>query len=283
MTTPNTTVRTDIDEIIPLIIYPAARDAAEFGAPLPQIIQPYDISGKPGKSLSIPKWAALADAIEVDEGEDYGDFEKMTTTESTFTPTKKKKGVIVTDEAIEDANEDVLKRAGRKIGISVARKDDKDAIALFTGVTTHTQGGTTSALTASMFMDGITDLEMQPVDDLNELKFAHSPKVLNVLKKELLQNSNYGVWQPLIDSELARKFRMGEFLGVKCVPDGHIAYTSYAVGCMWHDEAFGRVKKSALTIVKERKESADCWILYGKQRYVYGEVEDGYAVKFTNQ
>ena len=92
---------------------------------------------KGAKSVTVPKVAqmtasALADGVDLGGSEDLG----MTTTSLTTGEIGLK--VILTDKLIRQENEDAFRIVGRQMGDAVARKKDRDVIALFSAL----NGGT---------------------------------------------------------------------------------------------------------------------------------------------
>src|SRR3990167_2123629 len=118
------------------IVIEQARFTAEHNAPMLGMMERMRLP-KGAKSVTVPKVAqmtaaALADGVDLAGSEDIG----MTTTSLTSGEIGLK--VILTDKLIRQENEDAFRIVGRQMGDAVARKKDRDVIALFTAL----NGGT---------------------------------------------------------------------------------------------------------------------------------------------
>ena len=118
------------------IIIGQARYTSEHNAPMASLVEHFTL-GQGNKQLTIPKVgqmtaSGLTDGVDMVNSEDIG----LTTTDLTTGEVGLK--VIVTKKLIRQFNEDVFKMVGRQVGDAMARKKDRDLIALFAGL----NGGT---------------------------------------------------------------------------------------------------------------------------------------------
>jgi hypothetical protein len=119
------------------------RYTAEHNAPMMSLIEKMRL-GKGEKSITVPKVGQmsatnLADGVDLASSEDIG----MTSTSLTTGEVGLK--VILTDKLVRQENEDAFRIVGRQMGDAVARKKDRDAIALFPALNGGVDLGSTSA------------------------------------------------------------------------------------------------------------------------------------------
>ncbi|KMY78646.1 N4-gp56 family major capsid protein [Leuconostoc mesenteroides] len=96
-----TTLEQMIDpEVMGEMILAQLPKAIKFGA-----IAPIDdtLSGRPGDTITVPRWKYIGDAKDVAEGAAI-DYEKLTNSTDTFTVKKAGKGVQLTDESVLSGN-----------------------------------------------------------------------------------------------------------------------------------------------------------------------------------
>jgi len=274
------TKTTDLDGLIQ-IIYEAARETSVVTPVMRNVVTDYDIRSKPGNTLYVPKFGVLT-AEAVAEGEDYNNPQTMGTSKITAVAAKAKTQVILTDEDADDQNEDLMKRFGREAGRALAKKDDQDALALFSGFSAGISKAN-SAMTVGFFGAAQTQLSAVPVPSMGagDLVCVLHPYQLHALKMSLVNNSTYGSNLSLApaEGEIAKRFQAKELWGVNIFEDGNISVDSNsdAYGAMFHKEALGRLTKKPLWIEHERNASQDAWELNAGMRYKYFEVEDTFG------
>ena len=161
------------DIIIPEVM------AASISAKLPHAIKfatlalmTNELMGKPGDTLSMPKYAYVGDAADVAEGEAIS-VSALTQSKTTATVKKAAKAIGITDEAL-GAGMGVLNEAENQILMSVASKIDGDCVSALSGVkanmtTTIASGGklNSSAISNALVkfgeeLDGIKVLFVTP-------------------------------------------------------------------------------------------------------------------------
>lgn len=274
------TQTTDLDGLVQ-IIYEAARETSVVTPVMRNVVTDYDIRNKPGNTLYVPKFGILT-AEAVAEGEDYNNPQTMGTTKVTAVAAKAKTQVILTDEDIDDQNEDLMRRFGREAGRALAKKDDQDALALFSGFSTGISYANT-AMGITHFAAAQTQLVAVPVPSTGagDLVCVLHPYQIHALKMSLVNNSTYGSNLSLAPAEgdIAKRFQANDLWGVTIYQDGNISIdgSSDAYGAMFHKEAIGRLTKKPLYIEKERNASQDAWELNAGMRYKYFEVEDTFG------
>ncbi len=115
-------------------------------------IAPIDttLEGRPGSTITIPKFKYIGDATDVAEGAAI-DYTKLETESVQYTIKKAAKGVKLTDEAVLSGYGDPVGEAQRQIRMSIASKIDNDIVT--------TAQGTTLSVTHAIDLDLIDQLE----------------------------------------------------------------------------------------------------------------------------
>jgi hypothetical protein len=118
------------------IILSSARYTEEHNAPALALIEQFSLPSG-AKTVTVPKvgqmsMSDLQDGIDIVDEEDIG----MTTIDLTASEVGAK--VILTDKLVRQSADNVFSIIGRQLGDGMARKKDKDVIALYTGL----NGGT---------------------------------------------------------------------------------------------------------------------------------------------
>jgi len=118
------------------IILSSARYTEEHNAPALALIEQFSLPAG-AKTVTVPKVGSMSmsdlqDGIDIVDEEDIG----MTTIDLTASEVGAK--VILTDKLVRQAADNVFSIIGRQLGDGMARKKDKDVIALYTGL----NGGT---------------------------------------------------------------------------------------------------------------------------------------------
>lgn len=92
-------------------------------------IAPIDttLQGRPGNTITVPKYEYIGDAKDVAEGEKI-DYTKLTTKDSEATIKKVAKGVSITDEAVLSGYGDPVGEGVKQVTMSIASKIDNDTV-----------------------------------------------------------------------------------------------------------------------------------------------------------
>ena len=267
------TVTSDLNGLLP-IIYKEARMTAIETPIMRNLVTKYDIKNKPGQRVDIPKWGTVT-AEALTQGVDMTNMQTLGTSSLPFTVGEAGAQTGVTDDDIEDANDDVIKKHGRILGEAIATKDDVDALTLFSSLSGGL-GAAGATITLGYFTATLTQLRAAYAK--GEYYCVLHPYVYHDLAESIILNSSYG---QLLEagSDIAKKFRAKEFMGVGIYEDANITVDASddSYGAMFTKECFCRVDKRPLRIEKERDASLRGWELNATTRYIYGEVEDTFG------
>lgn len=127
-------------------------------------IAPIDttLQGRPGDTITVPKYAYIGDAQDVAEGAAI-DYTALETSTTTVTVKKAGKGVELTDEAVLSGYGDPQGEAQRQVRMSIASKVDNDILA--------------TAMTAPLKLAAGTAIDLDLIDKI-EATFVDAPDAI---------------------------------------------------------------------------------------------------------
>ena len=136
------------------------------------------LQGKPGDTITIPKYAYIGDAGEVAEGAAVTP-EMLTASTTEVTVKKAMKAVTLTDEAVLSGYGNPVGEANNQLALSIASKVDEDAMTALQGATLSYTG------TDVISYDGIVDAVDVFEEEINTEKvmFVH-PKQVTQLRHD---------------------------------------------------------------------------------------------------
>jgi len=134
-------------------IIAAARYTEEHNAPAMALIESFSL-GKGEKQVTVPKVSQMEVSNLVD-GQDIVDEEEIGMTTVDLTSSEVGAKVIITDKLLRQSAVNVMSIIGRQLGDAMARKKDKDVLALYTNLNSGTKLGTAGTEFKSTNVAGI--------------------------------------------------------------------------------------------------------------------------------
>ena len=163
------------------IIFSAARYTEEHNAPAMALTEKFSLP-KGSKQVTVPKvgqmtMSDLQDGVDIIDEEDIG----MTTVDLTAAEVGAK--VILTDKLVRQSAPNVFSIIGRQLGDGMARKKDKDVLALYTNLNGGTKlGAATKYMKASNLQGIIAYAKANKFG--SQLYILHHPNAVAYLSKE---------------------------------------------------------------------------------------------------
>jgi len=156
------------------------------------------LQGRPGSTITVPKYAYIGDAEDVAEGVEAGTT-VLTTSTASYKVKKAMKAVTLTDEAVLSAYGNPVGETNSQLGMAIASKVDNDVMdALLTATLIKDQS--TDTISYNGIVDAI-DL-FQEEDNVEKVMFI-APQQATELRKDsnFISREKYGN-QVMIDGEI---------------------------------------------------------------------------------
>ena len=163
------------------IIISAARYTEEHNAPAMALTEKFSLP-KGAKQVTVPKvdqmtMSDLQDGVDIIDEEDIG----MTTVDLTAAEVGAK--VILTDKLVRQSAPNVFSIIGRQMGDGMARKKDKDVLALYTNLNGGTKLGAATKFMKASNVQGI--IAYAKANNFgSQLYILHHPNAVAYLSKE---------------------------------------------------------------------------------------------------
>lgn len=172
-------------EVLAGLIEQKLVDAMKF-APLAMVDN--TLVGRPGSTVTLPQYAYIGDAADVDEGDD---IEIGQLSQSSVEATVKKigRGVQITDEAVLSGYGDPVNEAAMQLGLALGTKIDDDVLAVLAAIGT----GKTETVDDILSSDAIAKALVKFGEDLD------GPKVLLIAPQQLYQLRINEEWIPVTE------------------------------------------------------------------------------------
>ncbi len=225
--------------------------------------------GRPGSTITVPKFKYIGDADDVAEGEAI-DLALLETTTEDFTIKKAGKGVEITDEAVLSGLGDPIGEAARQLTMSIANKVDNDVLAaLDTTSLVYSEGTAWDLDTISNAIDIFNDEDDEP------MVLIMNPKDAAQLRKAVA-----GDWERASDlgDDIIVRGTYGAVLGAqvvrsKKVPEG----TAYLV----KEGALAIYMKRNVEIENDRDIVRKTTVITADQHYGAHLYDESKAIKIT--
>lgn len=267
---------TSLNDLLPSIVAEAMFVANERSI-MRGLVKNYNIPSNSGKTITVPIYPAQT-AAALTEGDEISNTE-VATSGVTLTVATNAIRTIVTDLARTSSASNVVADIGRLFGEAIAKKIDKDLIALFTNFAT-TVGGNTTTFTPALLANAIAKLRNNAVPSENLACVIH-PYVAYDLKASLTNtyaNPNAGV----IQNDAMRTGYVGTLFGVPVFESANITDTTGdSIGAVFHRDALGLAMIGDITIETQRRASYLGDDIIASCHYAVGEIYDLYGIKLS--
>ncbi len=139
------------------------------------------LAGRPGDTITIPKFGYIGDATDVAEGTAIT-ISQMSTSTTTAKVKKAGKGVELSDEAVLSGYGDPIGEANRQLLMSIASKIDDDAMKALNGASmSHDISASNKIISYEAIVDAVDKFEEEDYEA--KVIFVH-PKQVTQLRKD---------------------------------------------------------------------------------------------------
>jgi hypothetical protein len=264
------------------IIIANCRYTAESATPCQNLIEKFTL-GKGEKQLTIPK-VGTVDMDDLTDGIDIVASKDITLNTKDLTTSEVGGKFILTDKLLRQFNEDVFAMVGRLGGDAMARKKDKDIIALFPAL----NGGASLGLAASALLlknavgciaYSFAKLYPDPVS------VVHHPNAIAALSKDAaaIGATYYAGILPGLSEELLRRFFKIQINGINFFWDANIVpdASEDGIGAIFSKSAMAILESQAMNVERERDASLRAWEIVTVADYGVFEIDDTYGAPMT--
>jgi len=273
------TTTTTLNDLLPQIVAEAMFVASERSI-MRGLVKNYSIPAGQGKTITVPRYP-IQNAAALTEGEEVANT-AVSTDGVTLTVSTVAVRTLVTDLVRASAASNVVADLGRLFGEGIARKMDKDLLALFSGFSVGV-GSDSTAMSAALVAQAVARLRSNAVPG-DALACVVHPFVAYDLKANLTNtfaNPNAGIIQ---NAAMADGY-VGMLFGVPVFESSNIADTGTAgdyVGAVFHRDALGLAMIGDINIETQRRASYVGDDIVASAHYAVGELYDGYGCKITS-
>lgn len=201
--------------------------------------------GVPGDTITVPKYAYVGDASDVDEGI-LADATKLSSSSAPYKVKKAVKAVTLTDEAVLSGYGNPVGETNNQLGLSIASKIDADAITVL-----QTAGLSKDNSSAYISYDGIVDTIDLFNEEVNTDKVMFiNPKQVTTLRKDadFISADKY-------NNNVIMRGEIGMIANARIVPSRRIVETAGVYNCpimQLNSEVQTEDETPALTIFMKR-------------------------------
>ena len=179
------------------------------------------LQGRPGSTITVPKYVYIGDAEDLGEGVD-ATATTLTTTTAEYTIKKAVKQVRLTDEAVLSGYGNPVGETNNQLGLALASKVDQDVMdALQTASKTY--DGSASAISYNGIVNAIDKFEEE--ENVEKVMFIHPSQVTELRKdSNFIDRNKYGN-QVMVNGEI------GIVANARIVPSKRVPYKNGAFIC----------------------------------------------------
>lgn len=271
---------TSLNDLLPSIVAEAMFVASERSI-MRGLVKNYSLSAGQGKTVTVPRYPVQT-ATSLTEGDEISNTE-VSTDGATLTVTTAALRTLVTDLALASAASNVVADIGKLFGEAIARKIDKDLMALFDGFSS-TVGDGTAALAPADIFKAVAKLRTLGVPADGMVCVLH-PAIAYDLKAALTTNGNTpyaaGAFGDVANEAMRMGF-VGQLAGIPIYESANMANTGTAgdyKGAVFHRDALGLAMIGDIQIETQRRASYLGTDIVAACHYGVGEIYDGYGVE----
>lgn len=238
------------------------------------------LQGRPGSTITIPKYVYIGDAEDLAEGVKANEA-KLTTTTAEYTVKKAVKQVRLTDEAVLSGYGNPIGETNNQLGLAIASKVDNDVFdALLTSRVVY--DGSADTISYNGIVDAID--YFQEEDNVEKVMFVHPSQVSELRKDDnFISREKYGN-QVMINGEI------GTVANARIVPSKKVPVENGAFTCpiveLRAEDQTGDDELAAVTIflkrnvnVETKRELEDYTTLIGAdEHYTVGLTDESKVV-----
>lgn len=177
------------------------------------------LSGQPGNTITVPKYAYIGDAEDVAEGVAMGTT-VLTATTTQATVKKAGKAVEITDEAALSGYGDPIGEATNQLTMAIAAKVDNDCLDALTGASL-TYDGTAATIGYDGVVKAVDLLEDESDSPVSKIIFVHPKQVTQLRLDEDFKDKNK---YPL---DVIMNGTIGSVAGCQVVPSKKVKLVTY--------------------------------------------------------
>jgi len=179
------------------------------------------LQGRPGSTITVPKYKYIGDADDLAEGVDATAV-KLTTTTAEYTIKKAVKQVQLTDEAVLSGYGNPVGETNSQLGKALAAKVDNDVMAALL-TATKTYDDSAHAISYNGVVTAIDKFEEE--ENVEKVMFIHPYQVTELRKdSNFIDRNKYGN-QVMVDGEI------GMIANARIVPSKKVPYSNGAFIC----------------------------------------------------
>jgi len=179
------------------------------------------LQGRPGSTITVPKFVYIGDAEDLGEGLDATESQ-LTHTTAEYTIKKAVKQVRLTDEAVLSGYGNPVGETNNQLGLALAAKVDNDVMAALL-TATKIYDGSAAAISYNGVVSAID--KFQEEDNVEKVMFIHPMQVTELRKdSNFIDRSKYGN-QVMVNGEI------GMIANARIVASKKVPYSSGAFIC----------------------------------------------------
>lgn len=233
----------------------AVRYTEEHNTPAMQLIEHMTLENG-AKQVTVPKVGQMT-MVDLVDGQDIVDEEEIGMTTVDLTSAEVGGKIVVTDKLVRQSQPSVFGMIGRQMGDGMARKEDTDVIAIWSGLNGGvTYGGASALLHAANFSGAIATAKGKSLNPFNPTYAVHHPQAVYDYVKSTTAIGSNNVWpEDMNRDRLAKFWSQRTFNGVSLFEDGNIVSGVSSVGVLAEKGAMV-VLRSLMTKTERQRDAS---------------------------